>query len=489
MNKQLKKLGLALILLYVLLFVQLNIVQVVRANDYNNDPANNRETVRDFTRQRGAITTADGAVLARSVASDDKYKFLREYPEGDLFGQVTGYFSFKYGTAGVEKQYNDVLAGQTAQQRLAQFGNLFDDSQNTGDVILTLRKDVQQVARDALGDKEGSVTVLDPRDGSILAMWSNPSFDPNTLATHDFAAADAARASLLASPSNPLLVKNYQERYMPGSTFKVITTTAALESGAATLATTFPRENEFTPPLTTNPIQNYSRTNCGGDLPEVFRRSCNTSFARLGLMVGPVNMVKTAEAFGFNHPLPIDMPRPAASFFPSVQDFVRNDPKLAMVSFGQNDVQGTPLNMALLAATVANNGVMMTPHVMAETRDAKGNVIDKYQPKPLNQVMQPETASTLRDLMITVVQNGTAKCCMQLDNGVQAAAKTGTAQLGTNPPLSHAWIIAFAPAEAPTVAISVFVKATPEVTEGTGGTVAGPIARQVLNFVLANVSS
>ena len=199
-------------------------------------------------------------------------------------------------------------------------------------------------------------------------------------------------------------------------------------------------------------------------------------------MVGPDNMVKTAEAFGFNHPLPIDMPRPAASFFPSVQDFVRNDPKLAMVSFGQNDVQGTPLNMAMLAATVANNGVMMTPHVMAETRDAKGNVIDKYQPKPLNQVMQPATASTLRrpDDQRRAERDGEVLHATRQRRAGGSQDRYRAA--GTNPPLSHAWIIAFAPAEAPTVAISVFVKAT-RGDRRDRRTVAGPIARQVLNFV------
>ncbi len=193
------------------------------------------------------------------------------------------------------------------------------------------------------------MTVVDPRDGSILAMWSNPTYDPNTLATHDFAAADAARSSLLAAPGNPLLVKNYQERYMPGSTFKVDHHRGGpRERRGNARRADLPRENEFTPPLTTNPIQNSRRANCGGHAAQDVSRVVQHLVRSARSMVGPENMVETAEAFGFNRPPPIDLPRPAASFFPPVQDFERNNPKLAMVSFGQNDVQGTPLNMAML---------------------------------------------------------------------------------------------------------------------------------------------
>jgi peptidoglycan glycosyltransferase len=202
-------------------------------------------------------------------------------------------------------------------------------------------------------------------------------------------------------------------------------------------------------------------------------------------------MVNAAQSFGFNRDVPIDMPAPAQSFFPSVQDF-QNDvpngvsPKLATSSFGQDEPAATPLQMNMAAAAVANKGVIMTPHVMAQTRDSDGAVLDTYAPKPWLTVMTPETAATMNDFMVGVVQNGTARCCLQLANGIQAAAKTGTAQLhpAGDPEASHAWITAFAPAEAPRAVVTVFVKASPEVSAGVGATVAGPVAKQVLDYIM-----
>ena len=491
MNKQLRRLGLGLIVCYILLFAQLNWLQVVKASDYNNDPRNDRQVIRDFTRPRGNIVTADGVVLATSVPSNDRYKLQREYPTGELFAGVTGFFSYVYGTDGVERQYNDVLAGQTPQQKLQGLGNLFNDNVNTGDVQLTLRNDIQTLAKQALGDKEGSVVVSDPRTGAILAMWSNPTYDPNAIASHDFNAAKAARDAYLANPSKPMLMNAYQERYMPGSTFKIITATAALQSGQYDLNSYFPPTNAFVVPARPTPIGNYGGETCGGPLPQAFALSCNTAFAQIGTTLGPEIMVNGAQSFGFNKDVPIDMPAPAQSYFPSVE-FFKNDvpngvsPKLATSSFGQDWPSATPLQMNMAAAAVANGGVIMTPHVMAETRDSSGTVLQKYSPSPWLTAMTPDIASTMRDLMVGVVQHGTAHCCLQLANGIQAAAKTGTAQLAPagSPEASHAWITAFAPAQAPRVVVTVFVKASTEVSAGVGATVAGPVAKQILDYVM-----
>jgi penicillin-binding protein A len=485
-NKQLRRLGVGLILLYVALFAQLNRLQVFGAEAYNKDPRNNREVVRDYSRPRGRILSADGLVLARSEPVDDRYEYLRVYPSGNLFAHPVGWFSFQYGTDGIERQYNDVLAGQTDQQRLTDaFRGLFDDRVSAGDVVTTLRADVQQAAKDALGEREGSVVVMDPRTGAVLALWSYPSFDPNLLSSHDFQGVTAARQLLLADDRKPLLANSYQERYMPGSTFKILTTTVGLESGTVTPATVFPDTNSWTPPLTDNPIENYGGTTCGGDLLEVFRRSCNIPFAQIAALAGADAMVAGTERFGMNHDVPIDLPRPAKSFYPSTEFFERNTPALAMSGFGQNDVATTPLQMAMAAAAVANKGVIMQPYVMAETRDADGRVLTKTNPHPWLTAMLPATSQWLTGAMVEVANNGTARCCLKLDSGVQAAAKTGTAQLGTDPPRSHAWITTFAPAQAPRVVVTVFVKASTEVTAGTGGTVAGPIAKKVLDAVLA----
>jgi peptidoglycan glycosyltransferase len=485
-NRQVRKLALVLLGCFTVLFVQLNVIQLVRADEFNDRADNTRAVVRDFSRARGRIVSADGVILAESVPSGDRFDYQRVYPTGDLFGHVTGYFSFQFGTDGVEKQYNDILSGHSAGQQLQGLLNFLDDRPNVGDVTVTLRNDIQAVAKRALGDRQGSVVALDPRTGAILALWSYPSFDPNVLAGHDFDEVRQARAALLDAPNNPLLPKAYRERYLPGSAFKVVTATAGLDTGTVTPETVYPPTSEYLPPGTTDPIENYGGTVCGGDLYEVFRRSCNTAFAEMGVDVGAEGMVRTAEAYGYNRTPPLDLPRPAQSSFPSVSDFRFDTPKLAQVSFGQNDNQVTPLNLALISAAVANHGVMMAPHVLSEARDRDGNVLDRYQPKAWQAATSnPSTLAFLNEAMVQVVNSGTARCCLQLASGAQAAAKTGTAQITRDPPRSHAWITAFAPAEAPRVAVAVIVNTTPEVTAGTGGTIAGPIAKQVLDAVLA----
>jgi penicillin-binding protein A len=486
-NRQIRRLTVGLLVCFTVVFIQLNVVQIVRADRYNEDTANDREAVRDFSRDRGAIITADQVIVAESIDSNDRFKKQRRYPTGDLFGHVTGYLSFVYGSDGVERTYNDVLAGRTAELQLENLDELFSDRTNVGDVVLTLRRDLQEVARQALGEREGSVVLLDPRSGAVQAMWSFPSYDPNMLASHDFEAVGAIRTLLLADPRNPLLANSYRENYLTGSTFKVVTASAALESGIYTLDSFFPPTDSYTPPQTDNPIQNYEGTTCGGTFVDVFRRSCNTAFAEMSVTLGPDIMVDKAQDYGFNGRPPFDLPRPAVSTFGTVEFFEDNIPLLAIGGFGQGETKASPLQMALVAAGVANGGVIMEPYVVAETRGPDGNVLDRTEPTAWRTAIEPDLAATMRDLMVEVVNDGTARCCMQLANGVQAAAKTGTAQLNPEgaPPASHAWIIAFAPAEAPRYAIAVMVKAAPEVTAGTGGTVAGPIARQVLDAALA----
>ncbi len=484
MNRQIRRLGLALLALYAVLFAQLNWLQVVKADDYNHDPNNNREVVRDFTRDRGVILTADGVVAAESVPSDDQYRRQRQYPQGPLLAQVTGYFSFLFGTDGVERIYNDELAGQTDAQKLSGLANLFDDQANVGDVVLTVRADVQTVARDQLGDRRGSVVALDPRTGGILALYSNPTYDPNALAGHDMDAVRQAREALLADPANPLLTRAYQERFFPGSTYKVVTASAGLTSGLVTRESpSYPVTDSYTPPQTTRPVRNFGGGTCGGTLIEIIRVSCNTSFAQMGVDLGPQIMVTGAEAYGFNDAPPLDLPRPAESFFPPVEAFADDAPKLAQTAFGQNDVQATPLQMALVAAGVANGGVVLTPHVMEEVRDRSGGVLRRYQPAPWRTPLTAANAAILAEGMVAVVNDGTGT--RAAIDGVQVAAKTGTAQLGTDPPSVHNWVIAYAPAEAPRVAVAVLVERQPEERDNTGGVIAAPIAREVIQAALA----
>jgi peptidoglycan glycosyltransferase len=460
------------------------VVQVLLADDYNGDPANVRAVLRDFSEPRGTISTADGAVLARSVPSGDRFELQREYPEGDLFGHITGFFSIQFGATGVEDTYGDELAGRTTEQQLRSLSDLFVDREHTGDLTLTVRKDVQEVARQALGERQGAVVAMDPRSGELLAMWSYPSYDPNLIATHDSDQATENRDLLLLAPGNPLRSAAYQDRFFPGSTFKVITASAGVESGRVTVdEPSYPVRTEYTPPQTTRPLRNFGGESCGGMLFDILRISCNTAFAEMGTeTLGPDIMVDRAEAFGFNSRPPVDLPAAAESAFPT--DFELNLPALAQSSIGQNEVQATPLEMALVASAIANEGRIMAPHVLRDVRDEDGDVVDEYDPSVWRQAVSASTAAVMRDAMIGVATSGTATAAQV--PGFEVAAKTGTAQLGIDPPSSHAWMIAFAgpPGQAPSVAVAVLVEGQPGVSEVTGGRVAGPIAQQVMAAVL-----
>ena len=491
MNRQIRQLAVGLMVCYVALFVTLNYWQVGRKEELDASFDNTRAIRREFERPRGQILASDGTVLAQSVPSPpgSQFAFQRQYPLGDLYAHVTGYYTFGFGSTQLERTQNDVLAGTTAEQQLRAIPGILDsDADNSGTVVTTLRPDLQQVARDALGEREGSVVVLEPATGAVRAMWSYPSFDPNPIVQPDFDTAGDILEFLGNVPSDPLLANTYQQRYMPGSTFKILTTSIALQSGVANLGTSFPDESSFVPPQTTDPIENFEGTTCGGDLTEVFTRSCNIPFAKLALDSGVDRMVQGVADWGVGEAVPVDLPRPAASTFGSTDGLDQNLPLLAIRGFGQNEVQMVPMHMAMVAAAVANGGAMMQPFVVQETRDHDGNVLDTTSPQVWKTPLTPETATTLRDLMISVAEQGTASCCIGLGSGIPVAAKTGTAQLN-NPgqeERSNAWIVAFAPADAPRYAVAVMLKGTnAEISAGTGGRLAGPIAKTVLDAAFA----
>ena len=479
MNRQIRRLGLALVLLFGALFVQLNYLQVLRADELANAPGNTRNAVRDFNRARGTIESADGAVLARSVPSDGPFDRLRQYPETSLFAHITGYLSFTFGSEGVERSYNADLAGRSAP--LTGLRDVLSDRERTGNVVLTVSKGLQQVARDALGDRKGAVVALNPGDGAVLAMWAFPSYDPNPLAAHNQQSVQAAWEALQSDPGKPLLPRSYRERYAPGSTFKVVTAAAAIERAPELATRDYPTLRALDLPQTDRDLPNFGGGACGGMLPALLARSCNTGFGQMGLDLGAQPLAAEAQDFGFGERPPLDLPAPAVSVFPAVSSFDRDLPSLAQSAIGQRDVAATPLQMALVAAGVANGGVVMKPHVMAEVRDDQGAVVRRYQPEAWQQAMDPTAAAALRDLMVGVVNGGTAGRAAV--PGVQVAAKTGTAQtVGDN---AHAWLIAFAPADAPRVAVAVIVESQPGLGDDqTGGRVAAPIAQAVMKAAL-----
>jgi peptidoglycan glycosyltransferase len=486
-TKQIRLLGAGLMVCFAVLFVQLTRLTVIDADNLNDNPNNTREILRDFNQPRGTISTADGEVIARSVPSapGDPFELQREYPEGPLFAQLTGFFSFTLGSSGVEKTYNDELAGRTSELSLKSLEDLFVDNDRVGNVTLTVRADLQRIAAEMLGDRRGSLVALDPRTGAILALYSNPTYDPNVLANHDTAAATQAQEALDAQPDKPRLARTYQERFFPGSTFKVVTATAGLVSGKVTPdAPSYPVQSSYTPPLTNRPIRNFDGDSCGGTLFTILRVSCNSAFAQMGVEVGAEAMIEAAQGYGFNDDVPIDLTSPARSAFPDAKHFERNDPALAQSAIGQNEVAATPLQMALVAAAVANEGRIMTPHVLQDVRDTDQNVVDEYDEDVWKTAMDPGTAATLRQAMLGVVESGTATRLKV--PGFEVGGKTGTAQLGTDPPRSHAWIIGFGgrPGEEPSVVVAAIVEGAREVSNQTGGRVAAPIAQAVLKAAL-----
>jgi peptidoglycan glycosyltransferase len=480
-----RRVGLGIITLLGLLVGQLTYVHLVRAEELNEDPANIRLVLRDFARGRGPIVTADGVVIARTVTVDDDIGFQREYPFGGLYAHLTGFQSLRYGLTGLERTYDSVLLGRSFDLQFGDIGSIFTAEDPEGTLRITVDSRAQTVAREALDGRRGSVVVLDVQTGGVVAMFSNPSYDPNLIATHDPNAAEAFFDAFNDDPSNPMRSRAYRERFPAGSTFKVVTTGIALDSGVATADRVFPELTELELPLTDRTLSNFGGNRCGGTLAESFRNSCNTTFGQLGLDLGE-QLAIGIERFGLNtSPPAFDLdPETVRSIGPERGTFKAEAPLFAQAAIGQGAIAVTPLDMAMIAQAVANGGVMLAPHMMTEIENERGEVVERYAPVRYSVAMTPATAATVTEMMIDVVNNGTGTAA-QIP-GVQVAGKTGTAQLGdrTQPP--HAWFVGFAPAAAPRYAIAVIVENGGDLgSEATGGRVAAPVAATVLSTILS----
>jgi len=502
MNRQIRRLGAVLLLCFAALFVRLNFLQVFGAEELAENPLNTRRVVEDFGQQRGDIITADGVVVAMSVEVGGQLRRERRYPEGELYGHITGYFGFNVGATGVESEYNAELAGRKNQADLTNLLDVIKPPDSRADVRLTLLDDVQRAARDALGDRKGSVVAIDPTTGDVLAMWSWPSFDPGPVSLVDLEAANDAKQALDADPNKPLLAKSYRDVFFPGSTFKVVTAAAGLATDRlGPTEPVFPVVADYVAPLTSTSMRNFGGSSCGGDLGEILRSSCNTAFAQAGAeILGPDVMIDMAERFGFNDTPPLDLPETAASIFPDdygaelgQSDFdppvpiVEKTPLLAQAAIGQYDVRATPLQMAMVAAGIANGGRVMAPRVVAEIRETDSRrVLHDPSPQVWRDAMDPDDAQVLSELLVGVVTDGTATSVNI--PGFTVGAKTGTAQTitGAGDDDTHAWMVAFGgrPGMPPTVAVAVVVEAVPGGGQQTGGTTAGPIVREVLETAL-----
>jgi peptidoglycan glycosyltransferase len=478
-NRQIRIVAIIALVLFGVVFINLNWVQLVDAQKLANNPANIRVLLKAYANERGPILSADEKTVAGSKHTPtDAYKWLRTDPSGSLYADVSGYDSLTYGSTELENTYNKELTGQGGRLSMQSLSDQLLGNNTVGDtVVLNINSTLQQVATTALGTKKGAVVALDPNTGAILAMVTSPSYDPNPLASHDPTTIATAWKALQADPDNPMLNRATGATFPPGSTFKVITTAAALQNGFS-VSNTYAPATQFLPAQTNSPIKNFGGENCGGDMIEAFTVSCNAYYAKLGTMLPQGALAATARAFGFDSAPPLQIPD-AASRIASDAD-LSSPAFTAQSAIGQYNDAATPLQMALVAAAVADGGKIMAPQLVKEVRDAQGNIISQTQPTLWKTAMDPTTAATLTTMMESVVNspNGTGTAA-RIPN-VMVAGKTGTAE---NAPgqAPHAWFIAFAPADAPRIAVAVLVENGGNLgNEATGGAVSAPIAQKVM---------
>jgi peptidoglycan glycosyltransferase len=489
-NSAIRKTGIGVILLFVALVGQLTYLQVLHAKALKDDPRNIRAFVRDINRPRGPIVTSEGDFVAVSRKTPGReFTQQRLYPLGPLFAQVSGYQSIVFGNTGVEATYNDALVGRNVELSVRHAADLLAGRDVTGTVVLSLSRRAQQAAADALGGRKGSVVVLDVRSGAVVALYSNPTYDPNVLAGHDAQKVIDTRTFLSSLPDKPEVARAYREIYPSGSTMKIITAAIALDSGRFTPESAFPQRTELDLPLTNRTIENFGGERCGGTLFESFVESCNTTFADIGLQLGE-QLAEGVRRFGMNEAAPgLDLrPGLVRSQGPAVGAFRAEAPLFAQAAIGQGPVAVTPMFVALAAQAVANDGTMLVPHVVQEVRDAQGREIERVRTRTYRRVMTAPTAEAVKQMMIGVVNGPHGTGSAARIPGVLVAGKTGTAQVPGQAP--HAWFAAFAPADNPVYAIAVLVEHGGNLgSEATGGRVAAPVARQVLETLLTGSSS
>jgi peptidoglycan glycosyltransferase len=484
MNKTLKRAAVACLVMFALLMINVNILQAVRAEDLSKDSRNTRNYYARYAIERGRIV-AGGKVIAQSNDTGNKrFRFAREYPDAKLYAHVTGFFSPESESA-IERSENDLLDGSSADLLLRRSIDLFTGEPTKGaNVEVTIDPKAQKAAYDALRNsgKRGAVIALDPKTGAILAMVSLPTYDPAELSGTDKGKVFSRYDELAKDKSQPLLNRTIAQTYPPGSTFKVVTMAAYLEDDSSRgPETTVDAPQRLPLPNTNISLPNYGGAACGSGsvtLRFALERSCNTPFGKMGLELGYDAMREQTEKFGMGTQIAVPM-SVAQSDFGKKED----QAAVAMAAIGQRSNRMTPLQMAMIAAGIANDGTVMKPYLVKKITDAKGDTVDEADPEELTEAVSPETAGKLRDMMVSVVANGTANLAQV--PGVQVAGKTGTAESGDRA-APHAWFISFAPAEDPKVALAVIVEsgAANVGAEATGGGTAAPIAKAVLEAML-----
>jgi peptidoglycan glycosyltransferase len=483
MNAPLRRVAMAALGLFALLFLNVNYVQFVHAETLRENPYNRRLVFERYGRQRGQLLAGDHPI-ATNVKTKGQYKYQRRYVDGPLYAHITGYYSLYFGAAGLEKSYDRQLSGDDDSLFARRISDLVTGREPEGATLrLTLRDDLQKLAAAQLGDKRGAVVAINPKTGAILAMVSTPSFDPTKISSVSAKTAQAAWKEANAADGKPLISKATQDTFPPGSIFKVITASAYFEQLHKTPADLVESPRQFKLPLTNVTLDNFNKSSCGADKITVERAleiSCNTAFAKMGLEVGGDALRATAEAFGFNQPFDgLSLPS-VRSRFPEGIDA----PQTALSAIGQFDVRVTPLQMAMVAGAIGNKGVVMRPYVVDSVISSDLVVVDRTTPAPLRDkpAVSEQTAGYVNQMMQKVVASGSGTRARI--PGVAVAGKTGTAQ-NAEGKAPHAWFIGFAPATDPQIAVAVFVEGGDSgQNEATGGRIAAPIAQRLMAAAL-----
>ncbi|HEV2886338.1 MAG TPA: penicillin-binding transpeptidase domain-containing protein [Jatrophihabitans sp.] len=493
MNRPIRRVGVFVGLLLLAVVLNLNWVQVVRADHYQDNSANRRTVLNEYKRQRGSIVLqGSGTPVAESVPTKDALMYLRKYSGGAVYAPVTGFNSLYYGNSAIESAENGVLAGTDDRLFVQRLTTLLTGRDTRGgNVLLTINKQAQAAAYQAMGSRRGAVVALDPATGAILAAVSTPSFDPNALSSHSPDKIQAAYKRYNADPDNPLLNRAFNVTYPPGSVFKVVVASAALKNGR-TPQTRIPAVNSLTLPQTRTQLRNFGGEQCADGrtdtLDHALTISCNTAFAQLGMDLGTQTIKQQAALFGIDDN---DFTVPVGVAGSSVGPIV-DQASLAQSSIGQRDVRVTPLQAAMISAAVANDGRLMRPYLVSEEQAPNLAVLSHPDPQVLNEVMDAAQADQLTAMMVDVVKKGTGRAAEI--PGIQVAGKTGTADNGpqdadggyVNQP--HAWFTGFAPADNPKIAVAVIIEnGGLHGSETTGGLAAAPVAQAVMKAYLAAI--
>jgi len=480
MNRELRRISMVIMAMFASLFIASTAIQFGFADALNNDPRNVRTLYDSYKTKRGAILVA-GQPIAYSTPTGDAYHYLRTF-ESPMYSAVTGFYSNVQGTTGLEQALGPYLNGQNSSQFFEQVNAVLSGNPVSGaSVELTINPKVQKAAWDALGNLQGAVVAIEPKTGKILAMVSKPGFDANLLSVHSNSEAQANYNKLLADPSEPLINKAISgSLYAPGSVFKIIVASAALNNGYKP-TDTFPNPAKFQLPGTSTYIYNSGEGKCGGkprvSIADALKWSCNIPFAQLGIALGQDKIRAQAELFGFGKSLKIPL-----TVTPSIYPQNMDDAQTGLSAFGQFDDRVTPLQIAMVSAAVANGGVMMKPNLVNYVQSSTLSILDQPQPSVLGQPLNSSVAGMVRDMMVNAVAHGVSTNG-QIP-GVAVAGKTGTAQNGGSAPYTL-WFTGFAPANDPKVAVAVVVANGGGMGQsGFGNLLAAPVARKVMQAVL-----